>query len=98
MLISQFVLNQGKVPINPFMSFDYYLADMVERDMIRNANNNLLAIADELWVFGSISDGVMAEINQSREQNKPIRYFAIENDKDIFEIKLDQLIFEEGVE
>lgn len=98
MIIVKFVFDQGKVPINPFMSFDYYLADVVDRDLIRNANNNLIAIADELWVFGSVSNGVMAEIKQALIQNKPIRYFQIENDKDIEEISKDKLVFEDGME
>jgi len=98
MLIVKYVLENGYVPINPFMSFDYYLADTVERDIIRNANNNLVALADELWVFGSISNGVMAEIRQVQNMKKPIRFFSIENDRDISEISRNKLIFEDGME
>lgn len=98
MFIVRYVLEKGCVPINPFMSFDYYLADTVERDVIRNANNNLLACADELWVFGSISNGVMAEIRQVQNMKKPIRFFSIENDRDISEISRNKLIFEDGME
>jgi len=83
MFIVKFVLEQGKVPLNPFMSFDYFLLDTVDRDIIRNANNNLVALADELWVFGSISDGVMAEIKQVRTRGKIVRYFKIVNDREI---------------
>ena len=98
MLIVRYVLKNGCVPINPFMSFDYYLTDTVDRNIIRNANNNLVAIADELWVFGSISNGVMAEIRQVRAMKKPIRFFSIENDRDIAEIQNDKLLFEDGME
>lgn len=99
MLIVKFVLENGGVPINPFMSFDYYLADSVPRDMVRNANNNLVAVADELWVFGTISNGVMAEIKQMKKQGKPIRYFSIQDDKDICEVKKKkELKFEDGME
>lgn len=98
MLIVKYVLENGCVPINPFMSFDYYLTDTVDRDIVRNANNNLVAIADELWVFGSISNGVMAEIRQVRSTKKPIRFFTIENDQEISEISKDNLIFEDGME
>lgn len=98
MLIVRYVLENGCVPINPFMSFDYYLTDTVDRNIIRNANNNLVAIADELWVFGSISNGVMAEIRQVSDMKKPIRFFSIENDRDIAEIQNDKLLFEDGME
>ncbi len=57
MFISQFVLNQGKVPLNPFMLFDYFLLDTVDRDRIRDANNSLINRADELWVSGPVSKG-----------------------------------------
>jgi len=60
--ISKYVLEQGAVPLNPFMVFDYFMLDTVPRDVVREANNNLLEKADELWVFGQISDGVAAEI------------------------------------
>lgn len=98
MFVVKYVLEQGKVPINPFTSFDYYLLDVVDRDTIRNANNNLVATADELWTFGTISNGVMAEIKQALKQGKPVRYFSIENDKDIREVSLDDLVFEDGME
>ena len=61
--ISKFVLEQDCVPLNPFMNFDYFLDDIVDRDLIREANNVLAKRADELWVFCPISDGVLAEIN-----------------------------------
>lgn len=98
MFVVKFVLEQGKVPINPFTSFDYYLLDTVDRDIIRNANNNLVSLADELWVFGTISDGVMAEIKQVKKAGKPIRFFRVENDKDFIEIKDKKFTFEDGVD
>ena len=98
MLIVRYVLKNGCVPINTFMSFDYYLTDTVDRNIIRNANNNLVAIADELWVFGSISNGVMAEIRQVSDMKKPIRFFSIENDRDIAEIQNNKLLFEDEME
>lgn len=98
MLIVKFVLEQGVVPLNPFMAFDYFLADTIDRNLIRIANNNLVDLADELWVFGSISNGVMAEIKQVQAQGKKIRYFAIEHDRDFLEISKENLTFEDGME
>ena len=96
--ISKFVLDHGGVPLNPFMIFDYFLTDTVDRGIVREANNNLVHRADELWVFGPISDGVLAEINIAKEQNKPIQYFAIEKSKTIRPISKEHVILEPDVQ
>jgi len=62
MIISKFVLDYNKVPLNPFMSFDYFLAEKIKRELIYFSNSTFVAKANELWVFGPISDGVLAEI------------------------------------
>lgn len=62
MHISRYVLDQGKVPLNPFMLFDYFLLDSIDRDAVRRANNSIVLRADEIWVFGPISNGVLSEI------------------------------------
>ena len=96
--VVQFVLEQDAVPINPFTSFDYFLLDVVERDTVRRANNTLVARADELWVFGDIADGVRAEIVQAWQQHKTVRFFAFRGDKHIYEVTIDDLVYEDGVE
>lgn len=77
--ISKIALKMGYVPLNPFMSFDYFLLDSVPRNKIRLANNNFVMKADELWVIGDISDGVAAEIRLAKELEKKIRYFSTDN-------------------
>lgn len=74
--LSSLVLKKGYVPLNPFMLFDYFLQDMVERNKVRLANNNLIRIADEVWIIGKISDGVAAEIRLAKELKKPVKYFS----------------------
>ena len=98
MFISKYVLEQGKVPLNPFMIFDYFLLDSIERDLIREGNNNLVKRADELWVFGSVSDGVLAEIKIAKEMEKSILYFKIEKSKEIIPISKEKVEMEEDVE
>ena len=97
-LVTKFVLDQGVVPINPFTSFDYFLLDVVERDTVRRANNTLMARADELWVFGDIADGVRAEIVQAWQQHKTVRFFAFYGDKHIYEVAINDVVYEDGVE
>jgi len=51
--------------------------DIVEHNITRGANNTLVKRAAEVCVFGPISDGVLAEIKLAKQENKPLRYFAI---------------------
>ncbi len=79
------------------MLFDYFLIDSVDRDLVREANNNLIRIVDEVWVFGPVSDGVLAEIKIAKELNKPIKYFKIEKSRKIVPISKDKIIMEDDV-
>ncbi len=95
MLICKFVFEQGAIPLNPFNMFGYYLYELVDRNLVRNANNNVMSICDELWVFGEISDGVLAEIKMFKNLGKPIKYFNISRlPKEIFEILDSEYTFE----
>lgn len=84
------------MPLNPFMIFQYFLLDTVKRETIYEANAALVAAADELWVFGEISDGVAAEIAQAKKIKKPIRYFEIVKSKNILEISEKQVKMEKA--
>jgi len=48
MLICKYVFEQGAIPVNPFNVFGYYLYELVDRDLARNGNNNLMRKCDEL--------------------------------------------------
>lgn len=98
MHISRFVLEQSKVPLNPFMLFDYFLLDTLERNVVREANNSLLKRADELWVFGPISNGVLAEIQIAQTTHKPIHYFKIEKSQAIIPIDKTSIEMEAEVQ
>ena len=97
--VCEFVFQQKAVPLNPFRVFEYFLGDRVDRDAIREGNNNLIRIVDELWVFGEqIADGVLFEILFAKELGKPIRYFTIGNRaEEIREIGIKNLTFEQKV-
>jgi hypothetical protein len=97
--VCQFVLSKGAVPLNPFRVFEYFLGDRVERDLVRQGNNNLIRIAEELWVFGeTIADGVLAEIFLAKTLDKTIRYFTIHNQAEkIREVSPKDLKFERTV-
>jgi hypothetical protein len=98
MLICKFVFEQGAVPVNPFNLFGYYLYELVDRDLVRNGNNNLLNRCDELWVFGEVSDGVLAEMQLFRKSGKPIRFFDISKlPETVKEITKQELVFEDDI-
>ena len=63
--------NMAELPLNPFRVFEYFLGDRVDRELVRQANNNLISRSDELWVFGDhIADGVFFEIRYAQESRK----------------------------
>ncbi len=96
--ICLFVLREKHVPINPFMSFEYFLLDTVPRDDVRRANNSLARIVDEVWTFGIIADGVLEEIRLARKLGKNVRHFSLGTTlESIREISPGQLQYEEGV-
>jgi len=95
--ISKYVIEQHKVPMNPFMLFDYFLIDSVDRDLVREANNNLVKRCDEIWVFGPVSDGALAEIKIAKKMNKPVKYFKIEKSRKIVPISKKDVEMEDDV-
>jgi len=95
--ISKHVLDNGGVPLNPFMTFGYFMLDTVDRDVVREANNTLVARADQLWVYGAVSDGVLAEIIQAKEREKPIRYFGVVASREIVEYTKEDAPMEDEV-
>lgn len=97
-VICEFVLKQGKLPINPFMVFGYFLNDRVDRDLVRQGNNQLIQSCKELWVFGSIADGVLFEIALAKLKGIPIRFFKLGTRvTEIKEVDITEMSFEPEV-
>jgi len=97
MYISQFVIEKGKVPLNPFMIFDYFLLDTVDRDLVRKSNNSLVLRSDEIWVSDAISNGVLSEILIAQKANKCIRYFQIKKPHNIVPVDIMSIEMEDEV-
>ena len=95
--INKFVIEQGYAPISPW-GVPYFMLDTVERNALRETNNTYIIKADEIWVFGPVSDGVLAEIILAKKMNKPIRYFKIINSKHVKEITKNEVEFEDNLE
>lgn len=98
MMISKYVLEHDGVPLNPFNNWVYFMDDMVDRELVVRANNNLVILSNELWSFGPIADGVLEEIRFAVSLGKKIRYFSVgKKYEDIREISIDELEFENEV-
>ena len=98
-IISSFVLENNKVPLNPFTNWGYFMNDMVDRGLTRRANNNLIYLSNELWQFGIISNGCYHETKLAIENGLRIRFFNIGKDtKDFKELNVDELEFEKDLE
>ena len=41
-VICEYVFKKDMLPINPFMVFNYFLNDRVDRDLIKRGNNHLI--------------------------------------------------------
>ena len=97
--ICEFVFNQGAVPVNPFRLYGYFLGDRVGRDLIRQANNNLIRKCDQLWVFGEIiADGVLFEILYAKKLRMPVKFYSVDSRADLIkEVSDNELTFEEEV-
>lgn len=75
--------------------FGYFLADTLPRNLLIDANNDLVRRCDELWVFGEISDGVKEEIKLAKSLKKSIKFFSINPcDRKIKETKEIDVLYE----
>ena len=75
--VTKFVLDEGHVPICPFMLFDYYLLHTVPKETVREAINNLIVRCDEMWVFGKMSLGVKVQVGIAKRLKKAVRYYDV---------------------
>ena len=96
--IIKHILEQGYTPLSAFMMFSYFLLDTVDRAALIEANNDLVRLADELWIFGRLSSGVKAEITVAKEQNITIRYFRIADVPEVAGGLVDTLTLAERIQ
>lgn len=77
----------GAVPIAPHLYFSSYLDDRVpeERTTGMEMGLHILKRCDELWVFGTPTEGMRAEIKLAKSLNIPILYIPEETINKILE-------------
>ena len=71
----------------------------MDRDVVRQANNNLIRKCDELWVFGeTIADGVLFEILYAKKLKMPVKFYTVDSRVELIkEVSVNELKFEEEV-
>lgn len=71
------VIHDGYMPIASHLLYPQILNDNIpaERELGLLFGLALIRICDEVWVFGEITSGVAAEIEEAKKLNKQIRYF-----------------------
>jgi len=68
----------GTVPIAPHLYFSAYLNDRIPEDRAAGMAMGLhiLRRCDELWVFGTPTEGMKEEIKQAKESGLPTLYIS----------------------
>lgn len=96
--VMQFAVEQGAAPVNPFMNYGFYLNGAVEKDEITECCHQFIRTADELWVFGPISEAILTDIAVAVMEGKEVRFFSIsEHVSKIHELQTEEIIFEREV-
>lgn len=77
----------GAVPIAPHLYFSAYLDDRIpeERSTGMEMGLHILKRCDELWVFGTPTEGMREEIKLAKSMNIPILYIPKETINKILE-------------
>lgn len=97
LFVTKHALEHGVVPLNPFTTFDYFLLDTVDRNIVRKGNNTLVQRADEIWTYGDISDGVLAEMIQAKRLGRPVVHFVLDANKQFMDVPPAGLTFEDEI-
>ena len=70
------VIDQGHMPIASHLLYPQMLEDSEprQRELGLSFGLALLAVCDEVWVFGEISSGMAREIEEAKRLEKPVKY------------------------
>jgi hypothetical protein len=73
----RFVINKGCVPFAPHLLYTQFLNDndKDERQQGLAFGNAILAKCNELWAFGSITNGMLGEIETAAKLGITVKYF-----------------------
>ena len=72
---SRYAVNQGFIPIAPHLLLPQFMKEDSERDLAMFMDIAILSKCKELWVFGSPTAGMQAEIAYAEKKQMTIKYF-----------------------
>lgn len=97
-ILTQYAVEQGAAAVNPFMNYGYYLNGAVKQDEIAECCHQLVRSAEELWVFGPISEASLTDIVVAVMEGKTVRFFSIADKvSEIYELQMEEISFEREV-
>ena len=73
----RFAVSKGYIPLAPHLHYPQFMDDddKIQRKLGLKFALVLLDKCDELWAFGTPSEGMSREIAKARKRNIPIRFF-----------------------
>ena len=71
---SRYAIEKGYIPLAPHLLLPQFLSEETERDLAISIDLRFLALCEELWVCGEISEGMQREIDHASAMGMPVRY------------------------
>lgn len=97
-MLTNYAVQKGTAPLDPFMNYGFYLNGAAAREDIMACCHQMIRNCDEVWVFGPISETMLTDIMVALWEGKPIHFYSIgEQISDLNEITVDDIIFEREV-
>ena len=72
---SRFAVDQGAIPIAPHLLLPQFMNEETERSLAMFMDIAILSKCKELWIFGSPTAGMQAEITYAEKKQMIIKYF-----------------------
>ena len=76
--ISRSLVKGGDLPISPQMFIPAFVDERTERELALSLCLELVAVCDELWVYGPVTAGMRREIRRAETLSIPVRYVTKE--------------------
>jgi hypothetical protein len=74
---SRFAVEKNCIPVAPHLLFPQFIDEETERWLGLKMGIVLMGKCEQVWVFGEVvSEGMAAEIEKAKKQQKRIRYFT----------------------
>ena len=73
---SRFAIDKGAVPINPILNLTGVLDESTDRETALGIDLRILSKADEIWIFGIPTDGMLIEIEEAGRVGIKLRWFS----------------------